>query len=303
MAEYSTWVCKHLNNGKGFPMNNLLKTSIDYLIKNIVRDWDFTIIIAGEGEVRVGKSVLGQQIGAYWTDQIKEKYGITVPWNVKENFVFNGFNLIKQGNYLGSRHKYAVLDYDEAGADLEGVKSMQKMTQMVRDYLRECGQYNMLNILILPEFFDLPKGIALSRSIFLINVVYTPSQDGLFIRGDFKFYSRYGKKRLYLLGKRDLDYEIWAPDFKGHFSNIYTVDEQEYKDAKRQALKHREKVGLTEYRNREWLTGAVKYLYNDRQLSHREIADIISDYCKIKVSYKTIGNILAGEKIQEEEEN
>jgi hypothetical protein len=87
---------------------------------------------------------------------------------------------------------------------------MKQTTQAVRDYLRECGQYNMLNILVLPEFFDLPKGIALSRSIAMINVYWLPDKDGNFQRGFFKFYNKPDKKKLYLLGKKDLDYSIWG---------------------------------------------------------------------------------------------
>ena len=49
----------------GFYMDDLLKAQIDVLLKNIGNDWDFTIIITGGGEVRVGKSVLAMQIGSY----------------------------------------------------------------------------------------------------------------------------------------------------------------------------------------------------------------------------------------------
>ena len=44
-----------------------LKLQLDALIKNVVNDWDFTIIISGSGEVRVGKSTLAAQIATYWT--------------------------------------------------------------------------------------------------------------------------------------------------------------------------------------------------------------------------------------------
>ena len=49
----------------GFSMHPILKAQLDILLKNIKNDWDFTIIITGGGEVRVGKSVLAMQIGAY----------------------------------------------------------------------------------------------------------------------------------------------------------------------------------------------------------------------------------------------
>ncbi|KKL46837.1 hypothetical protein LCGC14_2341560 [marine sediment metagenome] len=241
-------VCEHLfkpgtdNNLRkpGFYMNDLLKIQIDYYIKNIGRDWDFTIIVCGEGEVRVGKSYLAAQIGAYWTSEIKRLYRITVPFNLKDNMVFDGAKLIEKGNALGAKHPYSVLDFDEAGADLEGTKAMTATTRAVKDYLRECGQYNMLTILVLPEFFDLPKSIALNRSACLINVFYVPDENGLFQRGYFKFFGRPGKKKLYLLGKQTLNYNVAKQDFYGTFPDFFPLDKKEYEQLKKKALKRRE---------------------------------------------------------------
>jgi len=217
----------------GFFMDERLKLQLDVLLKNITNDWDFTIIITGQGEVRVGKSVLAMQIAMYWTYEIWKRYGIKVPFNTEENFVFEGHNLIRKGNILGKNHKYSALIFDEAGADLEGRKTMQSSTQAVLDFFRECGQYNLLNILVLPEYFDLPKGIALSRSIFLIDVFYTANENAIFERGKFNFYSRRSKKWLYLKGKRDLNYSCV-------FFKFYPVNKEEYELMKLEALKRRE---------------------------------------------------------------
>lgn len=224
----------------GYQMDELLKLQLDVLLKNITNDWDFTIIITGGGEVRVGKSVLAMQIGMYWTSEMKRIYNIDIPFNVAENFVFDGRKLIEIGNKLGKHHPYSTLIFDEAGADLEGRKAMQTITQDVLDYFRECGQYNMLNILVLPEYFDLPKGIAMSRSIFLLDVYYTADDKQIFQRGYFNFYSRKNKKYLYLLGKRDLNYKSYRYDFHGRFPNFHTVNEKDYRAAKQKALMGRE---------------------------------------------------------------
>ena len=37
----------------GFFMDDYLKKQIDVLLKNVVKDWDFNIIISGSGEMRV----------------------------------------------------------------------------------------------------------------------------------------------------------------------------------------------------------------------------------------------------------
>ena len=73
----------------GFYMDNFLKRELDILLRNVKSDWDFTIIISGQGEMRVGKSLLGMQIGTYWTYQIEKLYGLVVPFNIKENLVLN----------------------------------------------------------------------------------------------------------------------------------------------------------------------------------------------------------------------
>ncbi len=223
----------------GFFLHDNLKKQIDYYIKNINRDWDFNIIICGEGEVRVGKSFLAAQIGAYWTSEVNRLYKKNIPFNLEENFVFDGEKLIEKGNKLGIKHPYSVLIFDEAGADLEGTKAMLATTRAVRDYLRECGQYNMLTILVLPEYFDLPKGIALSRSDCLISVYYFADEEGYFQRGYFKYYSRLAKKKLYLKGKKNLDYKATADSFYGDFDDIFPLDLEKYKELKRKALKKR----------------------------------------------------------------
>lgn len=227
------------NKFPGFYMENVLKQQLDILIKNIVNDWDFTIIITGGGEVRVGKSVLAMQIAAYWAHQMKVVHNRKVIYNM-QNFVFDGTKLIQQGNELGTKFPNSPLIYDEAGADLAGTKVLNQMTQDVLDYFRECGQYNMLNLLVLPDYFDLPKSIAITRSIFLIDVDYSANKESIFKRGEFKFYSRPNKKHLYLRGKKELNYKAYPYDFKGKFMNFYPIDEAEYRLAKQEALKRRE---------------------------------------------------------------
>lgn len=224
----------------GFLMSDMLKEQIDILAKNVTKDWDFTIIISGSGEVRVGKSVLALQIASYWHYLMWKLHGKKIPFTVENNIIFDGRKLIEKGNFLGQNFPFSALDFDEAGADLEGRKTMQSMTQDVLDYYRECGQYNMLNILVIPEYFDLPKPIAVSRSICLLNVYYSFDENDYFRRGYFDFYSRRGKKILYQKGKRDLNYSVQKGDFSGTFPNFYPIDEQEYRNSKVEAMKKRE---------------------------------------------------------------
>lgn len=259
----------------GFYMDEDLKRQIDILLKNIKNDWDFTIIISGRGEVRVGKSVLAMQIAAYWVSEINRLYDKKLKLSVN-NFVFDGRKLIEKGNTLGQKNPYSPLIYDEAGADLAGTKVITQMTQDVLDFYRECGQYNLLNILVLPDFFDLPKALALTRSIFLLDVDYVANDEGLFQRGWFNFYSRPNKKNLYLKGKRDQNYAASPYDFRGRYYHFYPIDEEEYRKQKVEALKHRENRKnslMLDQRDYSWYLLIDIHGYKQEQLS-RELGEV-----------------------------
>lgn len=274
----------------GFYMDNNLKNQLDLLIKNVTRDWDFTIIITGGGEVRVGKSMLELQIMAYWAYQMEKVHGIKVPFSIKENLVFNWDKLIEQGHKLAEITKYCPLGYDEAGETMEGTKTYSKELKAVRDYLRECGQYNFLNILVMPEFFDLPKGIALTRSIFLIDVYYTANAEGIFQRGYFRFYSRRQKKKLYLKGKKELDYYAATYNFDGMFHKFWTIDVEEYKKLKLEALRNRASNVKDVVREvRDVLMFILKVKYN---LKNREISSLILQNSSINIPEDTIKHIV-----------
>lgn len=227
----------------GFYVNKDLKANIDILLKNASKkdDWDFVILITGGGRVRIGKSVLAMQIAKYWVYMLKELYGIDTPFNLEENIVFHGDKLIEKGHALFKKYSQGVIDFDEAGADLEGLKVMRRATQNVRDYLRECGQYNFLTIIVLPEFFDLPKGIAMTRSDCLIDVYRAVDKNGKFVRGFFNFYSWPNKKQLYIRGKKELNYKAFHYDFHGDFFKFYPIDEEKYKKDKLKAILSRKK--------------------------------------------------------------
>lgn len=217
---------------------------------------------------------------------MENMHGIKVPFNIKENIVFTWNKLIDQGHNLSKKSKYCALSYDEAGETMEGTKSATKELRAVRDYLRECGQYNFLNLLVMPEFFDLPKGIAITRSIFLIDVYYVSDGEGIFQRGYFKFYSRKNKKHLYLKGKKDLNYNAHVFNFDGRFYNFYPVDEQEYRNLKAEALRNRGshvKDKVMETRN------CLFYVLNRKfGLSCPKISALIMKYAKERVPSDTI---------------
>lgn len=272
----------------GFYIDDLLKYQLDILLKNIKNDWDFTIIITGGGEVRIGKSVLAMQIGAYWSYMVKELYNKDVPFTVKDNIVLDGQKLIEIGNKLGQNYSYPALIFDEAGADLEGRKVMSASTQDVLDYYRECGQYNILNLLVLPEYFDLPKGIAMSRSICLLDVYCLTDAEGIFQRGYFNFYSRRNKKQLWIKGKKELNYKAYKYNFHGRFYDMYPVDQEEYRALKQEAMTKRESKRINKFQMQR---DACWYLLNrEFNITQEEIGKRMEQLTGIFVPKQTVND-------------
>ena len=275
----------------GYYLDDRLKQQLDILVKNIVNDWDFTLIISGGGQVRVGKSILAMQIAQYLAYEMESVHGKKIPFGL-HNFVFDGIKLIKTGTELGTKHPYSPLIYDEAGADLDAKKMMSRATQQVIDFMRECGQYNLFNILVLPDFFDMPKGIAITRSICLLDVFFTADADGTFVRGFFNFYSQRQKKQLYLNGKRFLDYKAAKPNFPGRFFNCFTVNEEEYRAAKREALKKR--ASITRDRTILQRNAAFYLLREYGKMTNEEIGRKIEEITGLYTAKETVRDAIQG---------
>lgn len=266
--------------GDGFYMEDILKINLDLLIKNIKNDWDFTILISGGGSVRMGKSVLAQQIGYYLWSEIKRLYGHDNPFNLQENYSFRGSEHIKKGKALGEGHPYSILVYDEAGSDLESRKVMTKQTRELLDFFRECGQYNLFHILVLPDYFELPKGIAMTRSTCLVDVYTSSDEEGNFVRGYYNFYNKQNKKMLFLKGKKYLDYKAHPYNFHGKFTNFYPLPEPEYRQMKRDALAGREKNARQESKDTKYRQqrDMLAYEMHNMGKTYQEIADILLKY-------------------------
>ena len=210
----------------GFYLHKTLKENCDLMAKAIGRDMQFVGIISGKGTVRSGKTTLSQQCGTYMTQQINEIYKVKNKFTV-DNIVFSGEDLIEKAMVIS---KYSVLVLDE-GDDLT-MHFWRDLSQRLRRFFRKCGQLNLFILLIIPDFFELPRHYAVTRSNFLINVYFY----GEFQRGYFEFYSGKRKRDLYFKGKKYGDYGVVHPNFDGRFLDLYTVDKEEYLKRKREDL-------------------------------------------------------------------
>jgi len=250
----------------GFYMEGYLKANLDILAKKIADDQMFVILITGSGKVRIGKSVLAQQVGKYLSDKINEFHKVKTSFTIK-NITFKGDELQKKAFELP---KYSVLDLDEGDDLVEHYWS--KLARDLRRFFRKAGQLNQFVILVLPDFFELPKAYAITRSTCLINVRFV----GEFERGYFRFYNFERKKKLYLKGKKYADYSAVTSNFNGKFANVYTVPEQEYRTKKEKDLQEAEEkeVKTPNQIIKETKIDCFKKVYANIQIKLKDLAVI-----------------------------
>lgn len=206
----------------GFYMDGYIQANLDIMAKRIVDDMQFVGIISGKGTVRNGKSTFAQHQGYYFTHKVNELHKLKNTFTM-ENIVFKADDLIDKAFSLP---KYSVLILDE-GDDLTA-QYYSKLAIKLRRFFRKCGQLNLFFLLLIPDFFELPRAYAVTRSTYLVNVLFM----GEFERGFFEFYSGEKKRELYYKGRRYGDYHCVKENFKGRFPKPYLVDEKEYRARK-----------------------------------------------------------------------
>ncbi len=223
-----------------FKMHRMLcEEVLDQIKKHNKDDWDFKLLVSGDGMTRTGKSTIAVQI-AFYLDH-------TFAANWKERMIFDGNKLIETANKLSPGQ---AIVYDEAKAGLDSKKQMEKYTKNLLDFFSQCGNLNLFVIIVLPEFFELPKGIALTQSRFLINC-YSPNG---YTRGYFEFYNRKDKRYLYIKGTKYLDYTQQKATFTGTFTKYLPFNRLRYERLKTDTLtKIRNRENISEVKKREEL--------------------------------------------------
>ena len=221
-----------------FPIDENLYYKLCGLAHDSKRDFSFVIAISGDGMVRVGKSVFGQQC-AY---VLAEEADIGFDYEGAEQIIFSGEDLIGEATKYGLKGERKVFIFDEARASMNSKQAMSRMSKVLGDFFAETGKFNHILILILPDFFELEKRYALNYADFLINVrlrlrkVPYKNNPNMIVetreRGFFNFYSRSKKKLLYIYGKEQLNYQAIAPRFSGKFTNTWCVDKEAYEKKK-----------------------------------------------------------------------
>lgn len=204
-----------------FKLHEGLKGNLDHLKKNNSNDWDFKILYSGDGMTRTGKSTKAAQDACYCDP--------TFANNWRERMIFDGKKL-KETAYKIGKNKAIV--YDEAREGLDNKKQMERYTKNLLDFFSQCGNLNQFVFIVLPDFFELPKSVAINQSIYLINCY---ARNG-FQRGYFDFFNRKDKRLLYVKGNKYMDFRAHKPTFEGTFINWLPFDREEYETLKNESL-------------------------------------------------------------------
>lgn len=215
-------------NGINVFYEEFLRNIVIDIKKNLRDDNDAVILITGR--TGSGKSVLALQIAAL------------VDPNFKLNqVVFRHDQLIETALKLP---KYSAIVWDEAREGSASEKALTTINKKVKDFMAEVRQLNLLHIFVMPNFWEFDKAMACYRSDILINV-YTKTNPNYkresshslpFQRGHYDVYNFEEKKRLYMLGKKNYENFMFRGSH-GTFSNTYTIDEEEYKKRKKDAIR------------------------------------------------------------------
>jgi len=202
-------------------MDAWLYQNLELYAEKIVDDMTFLgIIYSSTLEVGTGKSVLATQIGEAWSEIMKKKHGIDVPYSV-DNIIWKPKDLIEKA-FDFPKYSYVLLD------EWEDATYWSELGMTLRQFFRKCRQLNLFIMCIIPNWFQLPLNYAVSRSVFAIDVRFTNKLE----RGLFAFYNFPAKRILYVAGKRGHNYRAVKPTFMGNFPDGYGVDEKEYRKRK-----------------------------------------------------------------------
>jgi len=262
----------------GAYIDEFLANNLDIFAKKIVNDMHFLILISGNDSVGNGKTTLATQIACYLTNKINEIHNKDLTF-ISDNMFLNAKSLVENSF---NNPKYSINVLDE-GDDLV-THGMKETAVQLKRYFRKCRQLNQILILIIPSFFELPKFYALARSHCLINVKFF----GEFDRGVFDFYGPTQKKKLYLFGKRDWNYDASSKDFSGRFlypylffpnikEEIIKYKKKKYDDMLQDAKEEEAELGLSKDQiERAILTHIIKKMIEKfPQINKYEIAEAV----------------------------
>lgn len=300
-------------NGKlkeSFYMDGYLKTNLDGIPNFLKKGYDCVGVVSGMGKVRIGKSTIAIQVGAYlaWLlagGKIKCHQGIVknkqtwitdevvapskeVRFKLKENVVFSAEQLMDTATKLYKKYgPNQVIVYDEGRQGLDSARAMESINKGMEDFFQECGFMGHVILIVLPNFFKLHEDYAIARSLFLINAY----ADSHFNRGYFSFYNEYQKEKLFYFGKKRIGvrakYDAASHNFWGRFTSWTPFDSKEYNNLKKKALEKKRKT-RQQMKWKKQRDSSIYLLKKYSGISNQTIANELSIVSGQKISPRSV---------------
>lgn len=245
-----------------YKMDKFLISNYEHFQKAQRNNMNFNLLISGDGKTRTGKTTIAVQSACYFDDTFLD--------NWKSRIVYDWELLISTSNKL--QPGQAII-YDEARDVLNSASSMTRYCQKLLTFFSRVGSKNLYIFVVLPDFFDLPKSLAIVQSHCLINCYF---RNG-FQRGYFDFFNDNQKKYLYVMGKKFLDYKAANPSFKGTFTKWFPIDYNIYEAHKQAEFerinKKKEKpMSSAQIKYRKRIAILMEWLKKDFKQTQKEIA-------------------------------
>jgi len=255
-----------------FAIDGYLVQALDLAKHRVIKmNWDYVSIVAGLPGVGKSSFVRGP---AKYCD----------PTFDHTHIAFTADQFITLTNELP---EYSSVILDESFESMNSRVTMSKDFQRIVNHLQLIRQKHLFIFLLLPNFFDLSKGIAIFRTSHLF-VIYGDDSGG---RGMFRVFGRNEKRMLFIKGGKFMNYNAVSSNFRGKFTkgdNI--IDVETYESEKMQHLKEQDKSLKKKPEKSEFKELICKLLemkaFNVKQLSEltgkatRTIQDYYQNYRK-----------------------
>lgn len=263
-------------------MDNKLKHQLDTKLNPRIHKKDFDWVWIVDGSEGSGKSTFAQQIAK-----------VLDPTFCIERMCMTPTEFTKA---ILKANKGQCVIFDEAFTGLSSRASLTEINKLLVSLMMEMRQKNLIVIIVMPTIFLLDKYVALFRSRGLFHVYLKNGR-----RGQWIYFNNKKKKLLYLLGKKLYDYSKPRSGFRGRFLDQYTVNEEKYREKKRNALMNKSRGTKAEtYKDQRdtlfWI------LYKKLKINYSKISRMCQDE-KYKIDRTTIYDIILQKektKIQEE---
>jgi len=254
-------IIRKLKNGKikkGYYMHDTLKDNLEYELKRVEKNWDSVILY--DGEEGAAKTTVACANAYYLSYKAGLKFDIN-------NIVFTQSEFMKLVDIAKPKTNIVWDEFVLSGLNLEALSMLQITLIKKMTIIRK---KRLIIHLIIPYMFMLTKYFAIARTRCLIHVY---SNDNL-TRGDFLYYNKPSKRRLYITGKKFWEYGNTKSDFNGDFTNtfglFFNIDEYEKrKDEATQKITHdyrQVKAGESIYKAIMWLKANTDY--TNLQIGH-----------------------------------